>query len=395
MSDDELDLKLVGYRANTSHGYALPVFARFARANTLYLAHCSPSGDHLGRITGFEPSLIGGHEWLPEEETRPVRIGEPWVDVFLWEGRPYAGTPAELWCKLEGFGEELRTIAPLSLFDAALNAGVEDADELGHIALSYLARRHGTDVADRWRHQTVTHRMMTFIDRLGMISAEAGAQKFRVTISTDVVTLWIPSTLAGSKVLRSQLGRYLERLSVMLGLRHELKSVEQVSRPDMTNLSASDDPEILAALKRSTAATRREAARATRQRAAERVSEVLGLEFVRRGISSFESNDGTTRVVILTSRRHDRRSQQYWYGFYDTQRKYLAQKASNYLALCAIDTGRIWAVPASVLDPIVDSMGPTNRPNGQTYWHVMLRLSGDDCFVAAGGRELDISPFEI
>lgn len=133
---------------------------------------------------------------------------------------------------------------------------------------------------------------------------------------------------------------------------------------------------------------------ATRQEAADLISQGLGIRLTRRRRSLFESGDEHTRAVISISKRYDRDYQSYWYAFYDTQRDYLREGNSGFLALCAADSGRVWSIPVRVIEPLISRMNSTRRPDGQTYWHVLTKLVGDDCVLVAGDEKLNLSPYE-
>lgn len=133
---------------------------------------------------------------------------------------------------------------------------------------------------------------------------------------------------------------------------------------------------------------------AVRQDAADLISQGLGVRLTRRRRSLFESGDERTRAVISVSKRYDRDYQAYWYAFYDTQRDYLSEAENGFLALCAADSGRVWSIPAPVIEPLVDGMNSTRRSDGQTYWHVLTKLVGDDCVLVAGDKALDLTPYE-
>lgn len=125
------------------------------------------------------------------------------------------------------------------------------------------------------------------------------------------------------------------------------------------------------------------------------VAAAAGTRLTKRRRSWFESPDGATRAVVAVSKRYQRDYQSYWYGVYDTQRRFLAEGERGYLALCALDTRRVWMLPASEFENRVDSMNSTTRPDGQTYWHVLTKLVGDRCTLVTQMGELDLAPFEI
>src|SRR5215469_200339 len=89
-----------GYEKLTDHGLALPIFGRSRGANVYYTARSSAPGEAGGRITGFDhydPDIL---VQLPFEQVRETGVGEPWLDIFLWEGVPHVGTASEIWNSL-------------------------------------------------------------------------------------------------------------------------------------------------------------------------------------------------------------------------------------------------------------------------------------------------------
>jgi hypothetical protein len=79
-------LHLVGYEKLTEHGLALPVFGQPEGANVFYTARSTSPGEANGQIAGFDhydPDVLVR---LPLEQIRETAVGEPWLDVFLWEG---------------------------------------------------------------------------------------------------------------------------------------------------------------------------------------------------------------------------------------------------------------------------------------------------------------------
>jgi hypothetical protein len=148
---EDLELRLVGYLAHTSHGFALPLFGQHDRANTLYVADCRPSGDHAGVISRFDIHEPSGHSWLPVQRSEAVQVGDAWLDVFLWNDAVFVGTAAYIWSQLGPLSAELELSAPLSLLDAAMNAGVPERETLAPVAMAYVTDRFDAGRARRWR----------------------------------------------------------------------------------------------------------------------------------------------------------------------------------------------------------------------------------------------------
>ncbi|MBB3349825.1 hypothetical protein [Sphingomonas sp. BK069] len=132
-----------------------------------------------------------------------------------------------------------------------------------------------------------------------------------------------------------------------------------------------------------------------RRLAADAVSNTVGARLTRRRRSWYESPDGSRRAVIAVSKRYERDYQSYWYALYDTQRAFLTEVRTAWLVLCALDSGRMWALPAEIVEGYAPAMNSTERPDGQTYWHVLTKLVGDACMLVTTRGETDLTPYEI
>lgn len=162
---DDVELRLLGYVRNASHGFALPLFGQHERGNTLYIAECGPSGDHRGVITGFQTYETDIQKLLPVARPDPVRVGDPWVDVFLWKDQVLVGDASHLWLELAQIKEDVEVAAPLSLLDAAVHAETADRERLAPIAYKYLSDRVDGFHADEWRTRILSREAATLIRR--------------------------------------------------------------------------------------------------------------------------------------------------------------------------------------------------------------------------------------
>jgi hypothetical protein len=147
-------VELIAYEKLTDHGLALPIFGRSRGANVYYTARSSAPGEAGGRITGFDHYDPDRLIPLPFEQVRETGVGEPWLDIFLWEGVPHVGTASEIWNRLADVRATIAEHAPLSLL--ALAEGVESAPDLQliHKAFSWLMTRYGRQKALAWRRDT-------------------------------------------------------------------------------------------------------------------------------------------------------------------------------------------------------------------------------------------------
>jgi hypothetical protein len=134
---------------------------------------------------------------------------------------------------------------------------------------------------------------------------------------------------------------------------------------------------------------------AVRERAAEALAGKLGVRLTRRRRSNFVGPDDRVRAVIAVSKRYHRDYQAYWYGLYDTHAEFLADAESGYLVLCGMDTCRAWSLPYSFLAPLLARLKQTVRDEGQRYWHIALKLVGEECRLVVTGAEIPLTDFEL
>ncbi len=133
---------LSGYVKLTEHGFALPAYVARPGANAWYVACPAVEGDHASTIASFE--LLQGEDILPlPDVTITVRQGVPWQDVFLWAGRVFTGTPAQLHDAIAPYQDQLRVLAPLSYLDLAVAAESPASADLAAGALAFLERKFG------------------------------------------------------------------------------------------------------------------------------------------------------------------------------------------------------------------------------------------------------------
>jgi hypothetical protein len=147
-------LSLVAYEKIAEHGLALPVFAWSFYANVFYTARSSAPGSASGSIVGFdayEPDKLVN---LAAEQVVETAVGEPWLDVFLWEGKAYVGTAAEIWDSIAEVRPRIARHAPLSLLGLAEGDTSLPASEISGIAFSWLVERYGHRKALEWYADT-------------------------------------------------------------------------------------------------------------------------------------------------------------------------------------------------------------------------------------------------
>lgn len=133
---------LAGYLAVADHGFALPVYQEYGvKGNAWYTAEAAIPGDHLSPIATFEVIEDGVDHHLPRHAA--VRAGDPWQDVFLWDGAALTGTPPSIFRQIEPSLSDVLAHAPLSLLDLALAADNRVSVEASAAARDLLCGRLG------------------------------------------------------------------------------------------------------------------------------------------------------------------------------------------------------------------------------------------------------------
>ncbi|HEY0312284.1 MAG TPA: hypothetical protein VGC56_07280 [Allosphingosinicella sp.] len=249
MADDSLEELLVaGYVPLCRSGFALPCYMVRPRANTWHVARCSIEGDHTGSVSGFEQYDAPGVLSLPEALQQWVRIGDPWLDVFIWGGKPWVGTPSELWEELRPSLSHLVDAIPLSVLDLALSANEDGVPELAEAARRHVEGVHGPDVARRWRRDFLVSQSRLAVRRqlastLVTPALAMEAHNVDVVQTPERLSVSLPATLRSSlapeeiDLLREQIRRLGRRLAMPMDL--AVTQIEAGASPQERDISSS------------------------------------------------------------------------------------------------------------------------------------------------------------
>lgn len=231
------ELLLAGYAPLSASGFALPCYAARRGANEWYVARCSISGDHDGLIDGFDLYEGGDVRLLPEKLERLVRVGDRWIDVFLWCGVPFVGSATEVWTQLTPQLNEALERSPLSFLALALAAGREDVRTLAAAAIGYLEVSFGSDLASEWHRDNLVAGEVRLVVRRALLAAGAGSDEIRaarlVTMARteDGFIAEVPLTVSTAllareawDVARSLVARAGERLGETIKLAREQRT---------------------------------------------------------------------------------------------------------------------------------------------------------------------------
>jgi hypothetical protein len=190
-----------------------------------FTARCSVTADHLGVIAELTPAHLPNAQVIATEHHKVVRLGDPWLDVFLWEGACYVGTPPELWHQLMPLIEQLKKHAPLSLLDLGLFVDDADRQELTESAASFVQNRHGAERLDKWARDSLLRPTVQLLVRRAIGSGDLNLDErivhaIEVRPERDGYIVEVPAEILGqpkSPALLADLQAALEPLGNGVG----------------------------------------------------------------------------------------------------------------------------------------------------------------------------------
>jgi len=254
--------KLAGYVPLNKNGFALPAFAAHPGGNAWYVATADIDGDHLATIRHFE--LLEDDEVvsLPNTEVE-VAAGDPWQDVFLWNGRAYVGTPQQILHGIDAWRDDLEASIPISFLDLLLAAEAPVASTVSRSALAFMEKALGNLPAAACFEETVVRPgIILELRRLlhrrdpkqdlpelpqNFIITSAGPANFQVELAAGTVAV------LGGEATAAELTGAIERLGNLLNISlktvgFETGSSHQADQPAMPAETLPKPPAVNAAL---------------------------------------------------------------------------------------------------------------------------------------------------
>jgi len=112
--------------------------------------------------------------------------------------------------------------------------------------------------------------------------------------------------------------------------------------------------------------------------------------------SRFENEVRDIRLIISVSKRHERTSDLYWYGYTQSQIDYLNRASEGYFIFGFLDTGRAFVIPRERMNRMAEEMHSTNNQSGKTH-HVHVRVHGGRLVIDAvrTASKFEFLEFEI
>ncbi|UVK55381.1 hypothetical protein DBIPINDM_001889 [Mesorhizobium sp. AR02] len=248
---DRGPFRLCGYVPLNENGFALPAYAAHPGANAWYAAISDIDGDHLARIRCFE--LLEDEDVLSLPDTGiEVSVGDPWQDVFLWNGRAYAGTPRQILHSVEAWRDDLEAIVPISFLDLLLAAEAPTASKLSASVLSFLTTQLGDALAADTFQETVLRPGILLEIRRHLhrhdpkLELASSARSFSVTEglpgSFHVELAHGTSALLGGDVSADELSASIGRLGDLLGI--SVRTVGLAAAPDKSHAELENAPAV-------------------------------------------------------------------------------------------------------------------------------------------------------
>ncbi|BCW88254.1 hypothetical protein sos41_13930 [Alphaproteobacteria bacterium SO-S41] len=215
MTDDIQELRLVGWYGDYDEGFAIPLFGQFEGANTLYCAVSAISADARSVISRFEAVDVTDGRRLLTGESIPLKIGDPWHDVFIWDDTAYISASDTLWDAVADVRADLKLRAPISMLEMAISADHPDVVECAKNGIEFVANRFGQAQAAKWRRQTVRLYLETHI-RQALANSKITARALRsvsIVEETDgVLTPIVEPEVLAELLASDELGRVLSKL---------------------------------------------------------------------------------------------------------------------------------------------------------------------------------------
>ena len=135
-------MSLGGYIPVGEFGFSLPAYQPVGGvSNAWYTAISEVDGDHASNIADFD--VLEGIEPTLFAFDAEVSIGDPWLDVFLWEGSPYAGRPNFILQQISILPEKIRHRALPSYLDLAISCESNEASKCALTVLDSLITNNG------------------------------------------------------------------------------------------------------------------------------------------------------------------------------------------------------------------------------------------------------------
>jgi hypothetical protein len=118
-----------------------------------------------------------------------------------------------------------------------------------------------------------------------------------------------------------------------------------------------------------------------------------GATFLQKSRAQYWDPSHELRVVCSLSKRYEGKPYPYWYAYHPPWDDFLADGERSFFVLGCMDLDQAFAIPRTVLQPILPKLHQTIRDTG-AYWHIHLTQSpGGLAIVVPGGEPLQLAEY--
>jgi len=129
----------------------------------------------------------------------------------------------------------------------------------------------------------------------------------------------------------------------------------------------------------------------------DRISQSLGIPFVKQSRASYHSPDDKTRLVCAVSRQHDRPGHPaYWFSFHPHQQSFLDDADAAYIAFGCGSPDQVILMPYQKFTPLLDGLHVTDRGD-RMYWHVAIIRDAHRFTLVRrkGSSDVDLTGYQL
>jgi response regulator of citrate/malate metabolism len=128
------------------------------------------------------------------------------------------------------------------------------------------------------------------------------------------------------------------------------------------------------------------------------LSRANAVSFIKKSASLYWDVAHEVRIACTLSKRYTKKgAYRYWYAYHPAWDTFLAEGKAGFFVLGCMDLSFAFAIPFSVLHPLLDSFNTTTVDTGKLYWHIHIvdTNGGFGLLLPKKGKNLDLRPYQI
>lgn len=122
-----------------------------------------------------------------------------------------------------------------------------------------------------------------------------------------------------------------------------------------------------------------------------------GTSLVKKTRALYWSPSHDLRAACAMSKRYVEKNQApYWYAYHPQWEEFLQQSGNGFFVLGCMDLEAAYAIPHSMIQPLLPLLNTTSSKPGGTYWHIHLIENSDGLAISVPkGEPLPLKQFEL